>query len=105
MQWQELCAQHGGSSIASLHDSMRGWPYTPETVLEDLSPVNLSAGSCSEGRTDLTFMAPVSGIYRTYVVAAIRKTGRVVNDTAREEPAYLEQVKGSGRLVEVLPSF
>ena len=53
--------EHGGSSIASLHDSMRGgWPYTPETVLEDLSPVNLSAGACSEGRTYITFVAPAA---------------------------------------------
>ena len=113
--------KHGGSSIAALEDSSpEGWPYSPNTASEHLDPVIMEAGKCVRGCTILTFMAPISGIYRIHIQAAIRSVASSDQDDEdyyedgandqdeaqiQMETGTREQVLGSGGLVEVFPSF
>jgi len=97
--------EHGGTSVAAMQaSSPLGWPYSPEVVEEVVDPINITAGACSAGRTLLTFVPKISGIYRIRVRAAVR--GLAVPEPGEQVVRdVLEEPRGSGELVEVFPSF
>jgi hypothetical protein len=108
--------KHGGSSISALEDSSpESWPYSPNNALERLDPVVMDACDCVRGRTILTFVAPISGIYRIRIEAAVPSLADETDEEddadeaqpgmERERRDAKEEVLGSGELVEVFPSF
>jgi len=104
--------KHGGYSIANLQDSSpQAWPYTQDIILEQLAPINMTSSECLSGRTRLTFTAAVSGIYRIHIYAAIQDaaggevSGKVDGKGDEQDGAELQEVRGSGELVEVFPLF